>query len=392
EPDLVMETLRDVNPSFSDMAYVFGFAGQGLSMCGDFNDAEHYLRRATALEPDNSELRFNLAMTYVMNNKPYEAANEMEKVDLTGMSRESMDKARTAKALFEKAVEENRREHGLSKEEYLRTSRIFNKAFALLCKGDYAESIKKFEDVIAIEPDSYRCFGNIGIAYLKQGDFKKAREYLMKALSIKPDYACAKNNLESLEQVEKGGKGGIGIPIALLTPEEKKLVNFDPIHGKGLEAMMQSVTFYRAEDGSRILELFKNNKEFEVVDEGKHFVEAVWRRKDRRSITRNIFPDASESFTVLGHLTLRWGELRLETMSAGRMRILQNILLEKCGLKGALEFEEEYFEDLMSRTMKEETEDDLQDDDLLEEDFPRRRRRRVEGKVASSEVIGDSSE
>ena len=61
--------------------------------------------------------------------------------------------------------------------------------------GQIDKSIRAFEKVIAINPDSAESHYNIGIAHQKQGKLDDAIASYEKALSLKPDYAEACNNL-----------------------------------------------------------------------------------------------------------------------------------------------------------------------------------------------------
>ena len=188
EYNMVLEMTKHVSPSFLDMASVFDYVGMALSQLGEYNEAEHYMKRAVALEPGLPETRFNLALTLLKNAKLYAAIEELEKIDISKAHPESQDMIRDAKDFMNEEMQSLSEEKGLSRELAMVSYRTFIEGHELMLSANYPESIKKFEEVLAIEPDAYRAFGNIGSAYLKLGDLKKARQYMEKALTINQDY------------------------------------------------------------------------------------------------------------------------------------------------------------------------------------------------------------
>ena len=61
--------------------------------------------------------------------------------------------------------------------------------------GEYAESIKRYEQVIKLNPKSDIAYYNIGSAYRELNRLKQAKEYLLKAIELDPKFAAAYNNL-----------------------------------------------------------------------------------------------------------------------------------------------------------------------------------------------------
>ncbi len=55
-----------------------------------------------------------------------------------------------------------------------------------------------WEDVALKSPMKARVYNNLGYAYTLDGRFKEARDAYVKALTLKPDYAIARNNLEKV--------------------------------------------------------------------------------------------------------------------------------------------------------------------------------------------------
>lgn len=66
--------------------------------------------------------------------------------------------------------------------------------------GGTDKAIEKFKKALSLKPefaDAYIC---LGIAYKREGDIKRAKEYLEKALSISPNNRWAKIELEMIEK------------------------------------------------------------------------------------------------------------------------------------------------------------------------------------------------
>ncbi len=62
----------------------------------------------------------------------------------------------------------------------------------------YRSEVALWEDTVLKSPMKARVFNNLGYAYALDGRFKDARDAYTKALSLKPDYGLARNNLKRL--------------------------------------------------------------------------------------------------------------------------------------------------------------------------------------------------
>ncbi|MFQ5454626.1 MAG: VWA domain-containing protein [Nitrospirota bacterium] len=63
------------------------------------------------------------------------------------------------------------------------TKKILNKANGLYREGKYGDAIKRYNEILSNDPDSPIANFNAGAAYYKQGDYKKAEEFFLKALT-----------------------------------------------------------------------------------------------------------------------------------------------------------------------------------------------------------------
>ncbi len=69
--------------------------------------------------------------------------------------------------------------------------------------NDYDTAIAKFNEAIALLPNCYDCYYNIGQANSQKKDYAKAEEAFKKALELKADYADAYNGLATIYNAQK---------------------------------------------------------------------------------------------------------------------------------------------------------------------------------------------
>lgn len=80
---------------------------------------------------------------------------------------------------------------------------LYNAARTLMREKRYEEAIEKYERYTKICDQNYVVWGNMGVANTMLGNRKEALKCLHRALSLKPDYKIAKNNLRRLENGAK---------------------------------------------------------------------------------------------------------------------------------------------------------------------------------------------
>jgi tetratricopeptide (TPR) repeat protein len=76
-------------------------------------------------------------------------------------------------------------------------NRYYNLGLSLEAVGNLAESVKKFETAIALEP-SAKYYVSLSTVYLKLNNGQKAREVLLKARELEPQNETVKNKLDKL--------------------------------------------------------------------------------------------------------------------------------------------------------------------------------------------------
>jgi Flp pilus assembly protein TadD len=69
--------------------------------------------------------------------------------------------------------------------------------------NDHDTAITKFQEAVALLPNCYDCYYNIGQANSQKKDYEKAEEAFKKALELKADYADAYNGLATIYNAQK---------------------------------------------------------------------------------------------------------------------------------------------------------------------------------------------
>jgi tetratricopeptide (TPR) repeat protein len=79
----------------------------------------------------------------------------------------------------------------------------FDAGVAASKADEYDGAIAKFEEAIALLPNCYDCYYNIGQANTQKKDYAKAEEAFKKAIEMKADYADAYNGLATIYNAQK---------------------------------------------------------------------------------------------------------------------------------------------------------------------------------------------
>jgi tetratricopeptide (TPR) repeat protein len=79
----------------------------------------------------------------------------------------------------------------------------FDAGVAASKANEYDGAITKFEEAIALLPNCYDCYYNIGQANTQKKDYAKAEEAFKKAIELKADYADAYNGLATIYNAQK---------------------------------------------------------------------------------------------------------------------------------------------------------------------------------------------
>jgi len=93
-----------------------------------------------------------------------------------------------------------------SKEQQAKAAAVqaaFDAGVAASKANDQDTAIAKFQEAIALLPNCFDCYYNIGQANAQKKDYPKAEEAFKKAIELKPDYADAYNGLATVYNAQK---------------------------------------------------------------------------------------------------------------------------------------------------------------------------------------------
>jgi len=81
--------------------------------------------------------------------------------------------------------------------------KIFDEGVVASRGGNHDAAIEKFQAALALSPNCFDCYYNIGVAYMAKKDDKQAEATWLKSLEVKADYAEALNALSTLYNNQK---------------------------------------------------------------------------------------------------------------------------------------------------------------------------------------------
>ena len=110
------------------------------------------------------------------------------------------------------------------KKEVINVFKHFTEAYSYISKNKYDEATVLLEEILEIDPNYFRAYYYLGLISKETGDFKKAIEYLNRALEIEPDYKNAKDLLSSINTtIKKQKKEEEGSPYKTMKDLEETI-------------------------------------------------------------------------------------------------------------------------------------------------------------------------
>jgi tetratricopeptide (TPR) repeat protein len=82
-------------------------------------------------------------------------------------------------------------------------TRLFDEGVALSSAGKHNEAIEKFTAGVAINPNCFDCYNNIGFSYAQLKDWEKAEAAYKKSIEVKTDDAAAYNGLATVYNAQR---------------------------------------------------------------------------------------------------------------------------------------------------------------------------------------------
>ena len=169
---------------------------------GDHRDAIKWFDKAIAIFPYFVEAHFNKAAAYQKQLDVGNAIRSYRKVVEVGDPGETTVKQ--AQSFLDSMAEVIQKNEGVDLDAYLESHDEFNRAFALMEKGDWLSALAGFRACAAKTDRHAPTHGNMGICFAKLGRKAEALAELDRALEIDPDYEPAITNRVLVERIEEG--------------------------------------------------------------------------------------------------------------------------------------------------------------------------------------------
>lgn len=194
-----MERLLREHPA--NHAVLFGM-GVLHAMRGEHREAIKWFDKATAIYPRFIEAYFNKAVACQKDLDVVGAIRAYRKVVEVGDPKET--EVMRAKNFLAKMAASIGRSDGVDLDTYLEAQVAFDRAFALMEKGEWEESLAGFRVASAMNNQNAPTHGNMGSCLAKLGRRAEALKELDRALEIDPHYEPAKLNRVAVERMEEG--------------------------------------------------------------------------------------------------------------------------------------------------------------------------------------------
>jgi protein O-mannosyl-transferase len=196
--------------------------GTTLMARGDFPNALDYFHRAAVLEPNYPVLLINLAIVEAATKQPSLGEQHFREAlrlapaipdSYTYYARWLLSQNRVGEArnLLDRALKLGPADvmaHELVGQAERQTSPATETADSYLAlslqyysEGLYGDSIKACRAALSLRPEYAEAWNNIGAAYNKLGQFDEGAKACQESLRLKPDFQLARNNLEYARQM-----------------------------------------------------------------------------------------------------------------------------------------------------------------------------------------------
>jgi tetratricopeptide (TPR) repeat protein len=90
-----------------------------------------------------------------------------------------------------------------AQEKNTQLKKVFDEGVALSSAGKHSEAIEKFNAAIAVSPQCYDCYNNVGYSYAQMKDWEKAEAAYKKSTEIKADDSTAYSGLATVYNAER---------------------------------------------------------------------------------------------------------------------------------------------------------------------------------------------
>jgi len=169
---------------------------------GEHQNAIRWFDKATAIYPYFVEAHFNKAMAY---QKQYDVGNAIRSYRRVVEIGDPTDgTVRQARSFLDDAAKVIWQNEGVDLDTYLESQVEFDRAFALLEKGDWLSALEGFRACVSKTDRHAPSHGNMGICLARLGRKAAALAELDRALEIDSHYEPALANRAVVERMEEG--------------------------------------------------------------------------------------------------------------------------------------------------------------------------------------------
>lgn len=169
---------------------------------GREKEAIPYYKNAIEIFPFFLEAWFNLGLAYRNKNDFRNAVLCAQKVvKLGSVDRTEVLICKDLLLDIEKILWQS---EGVSLEQFLEYSLLYEEAFSHMGAGEMKEAISSFHKVLAVCPSNHQSHGNLALCYAMLGQRDKALGHINKSLEIDPSYEVATSNRPAIENMKQG--------------------------------------------------------------------------------------------------------------------------------------------------------------------------------------------
>ena len=193
------------HPKAFEPHYLLGLSYRGLDQ---YPQAEEQLRTAAAIEPDHSDLQFNLGLVILRSGRAKEAVPHLQKAIQLDPAAEG---PRLQLAIALKDLNETQKSAKVYQDvrETEQSNLLKNqfttegaKANQLLAAGQAAQAAEVYRQMLQIQPRDAHTYYNLSLALDMDGKFSDERQALETALKLDPTLAQARSKLGVLDMAQ----------------------------------------------------------------------------------------------------------------------------------------------------------------------------------------------
>ncbi len=189
-------------------AEALDYLSNAYGMLKRFEESYQALVEALEITPDSSALWFNRGMSARFTSRLAESVRDFERAVALGAPPGLAERFAEDLATARKFAEADRTIRGpdFTLDQLTEQQDLFARGIAALQAARWPEAEDAFRHVIAMADVLPQPWGNLGLALLMQRRFDEAEAAFRRALEIDPEYALAREHLESLPKFQESGK------------------------------------------------------------------------------------------------------------------------------------------------------------------------------------------